>query len=245
MTLVNNLHSLQESALSKFIQHIPCPKCGSRDNCGEYDDHYWCFGCRYYKPKDDLNTLRMRKIPAQSKEITEDEYYLDVTKDIPKEPLSWLLSYGITLQEIADYNISWCPSQNLLVLLYLDSYWQARCFGNQKTKYLSKGNKPLTFYGYSDKLICTEDIISAIKVSRLSPDYCAVPLLGCSISNDFIQSLSGKFSEVIIWLDRDKAKESIKISRDLRQRGFNSRSIITSLDPKEYTVEQLRGFIND
>jgi hypothetical protein len=231
--------------MSKFIQHIPCPKCGSRDNCGEYDDHYWCFGCRYYKPKQDLKTLRERIMTTKSQEFKEDEYYLDTTYDIPKEPLSWLLSYGLTLQEIQDSNITWCPEHNYLVLLNLGTYWQARCFGNSKTKYMSKGTKPLTFYGFADKLICVEDIVSAIKLARLAPDYCAMPLLGCSMSEEFIQRLSGKFKEVIIWLDRDKAKESLKLSRDLRQRGFECRSIISSLDPKEYTIEEIKGFIND
>ena len=33
---------------SEFIQHEPCPKCGSRDNLARYDDgHAFCFGCNY------------------------------------------------------------------------------------------------------------------------------------------------------------------------------------------------------
>ena len=35
---------------SKFIHHSPCVECGSRDNCGVYDDgHTYCFGCQTYK----------------------------------------------------------------------------------------------------------------------------------------------------------------------------------------------------
>jgi hypothetical protein len=104
---------------------------------------------------------------------------------------------------------------------------------------LSKGIKPLTYFGYSDKLVCVEDVLSAIKISRLSPEFCAVPLLGCSISNEWIQSISNKFKEVVIWLDRDKAKDAVKISRDLRQRGFVSRVVISPLDPKEYSKGEL------
>jgi twinkle protein len=35
---------------SKFLYHSPCENCGSRDNCGVYDDgHTYCFGCTEYK----------------------------------------------------------------------------------------------------------------------------------------------------------------------------------------------------
>ena len=33
---------------SEFVQHEPCPECGSRDNLARYDDgHAYCFGCNY------------------------------------------------------------------------------------------------------------------------------------------------------------------------------------------------------
>ena len=32
---------------SKFLKHIPCPKCGSSDGNSLYDDgHTWCFICQ-------------------------------------------------------------------------------------------------------------------------------------------------------------------------------------------------------
>jgi len=35
---------------SKCIGHEPCPKCGSTDNLGRYDDgHGYCFGCGHYE----------------------------------------------------------------------------------------------------------------------------------------------------------------------------------------------------
>ena len=229
--------------MSKFIQHIPCPKCGSRDNCGEYDDHYWCFGCKYHKSKDDIGSVRSRYNQRSSERITEDPNSLDCIEEIPKQPLTWLMSYGITFKEISENNIMWCPSKEILVLLSKGTYWQGRCFGKQRVKYLSSGSKPLTIYGTGDILVCVEDILSAIKIARLSPHYCAVPLLGSSIPEDFITKLSGKYSEVLVWLDRDKAKQAVAISRDLKQRNFKSRSIISELDPKEYNVEQLKTLL--
>lgn len=35
---------------SRFVQHEPCPKCGSNDNLARYDDgHAYCFGCFHYE----------------------------------------------------------------------------------------------------------------------------------------------------------------------------------------------------
>lgn len=35
---------------SEFVQHEPCPACGSKDNLARYTDgHGYCFGCKYYE----------------------------------------------------------------------------------------------------------------------------------------------------------------------------------------------------
>ena len=44
----------QHKTESKFVGHEPCPKCGSKDNLGRYDDgHAFCYGCQYYEFADD------------------------------------------------------------------------------------------------------------------------------------------------------------------------------------------------
>lgn len=38
---------------SEFVQHEPCPACGSKDNLARYTDgHAYCFGCKYYETGD-------------------------------------------------------------------------------------------------------------------------------------------------------------------------------------------------
>jgi ribosomal protein S27AE len=229
--------------LSKFIQHTSCPKCGSRDNLAEYDDHVWCFGCKYYKTKDDIHTLRSRlsePVTTQSDEIS-----LNLTDDIPLVAKQWLLKYGITNEEICNNKIAWNPQNQILILHYTQNYWQGRCFGGQSQKYLSKGPKPLTIYGNGDTIVCVEDILSAIKIARLSPDYCATPLLGSSMSLETTQSLSERFKSILIWLDRDKAKDAIRIARNLKQRGINSDVVISPKDPKEYTKGELLTWLKN
>jgi hypothetical protein len=224
--------------MSHFLQHIPCPRCGSKNNFGEYTDHFWCFGCKYHKHKDDIASVKER-IRKSNVIKNPSDFSLNLTDDIPVKARQWLLKYGVSSQEITDFSIKWEQDTEILILLHTDIYWQGRCFGNQKVKYLSKGNKPLTYYGNGDKLVCVEDILSAIKISRASPEYCALPLLGCSLPNEWVQELSGKFTEVIVWLDRDKAKDAVKISKELRMKNFVSRVVISPLDPKEYSKGDL------
>ena len=52
-----------------FLKHLPCPNCGSKDNLAEYVDHFYCFGCKYWKAKNDLASIRNRLSPAVSAEI--------------------------------------------------------------------------------------------------------------------------------------------------------------------------------
>ena len=42
-----------ETAESEFVQHEPCPECGSDNNLARYSDgHGFCFGCNYYEHAD-------------------------------------------------------------------------------------------------------------------------------------------------------------------------------------------------
>jgi hypothetical protein len=170
---------------------------------------------------------------------------LVLTNDIPVKAKQWLLKYGITNEEIDKYKIAYNANSEILVLLFTQNYWQGRCFGNQYQKYLSKGNKPLTIYGNSDTIVCVEDVLSAIKIARLSPEFCATPLLGSSMSLETTQSLSERFKNIVIWLDRDKAKEAIRIARNLKQRGLLVEVVISPKDPKEYTKGELLTWLKN
>ena len=229
--------------MSSFIRHLPCKSCGSRDNLGEYTDHFCCFGCGFYEEKTDLMSLRERLAGTNYKPVYMES--LAFTKHIPKKAMKWLLQNRINLKEIEEYNILWCQDNETLILVHTDEYWQGRHFGNYGIKYLSKGRKPLTIYGDSDIIILVEDVLSAIKIARLSPEYCAMPLLGSSLSTEHEETLRNKFNTIHVWLDRDKAKQGIKISRNLKQKGITSRTIITDLDPKEYKEGEIQSWLKN
>ena len=225
--------------MSQFIKLGPCPHCGSKDNRAEYTNGFWCFGCSKYESKDDTKSIRQRVFNKNiSKDINND--IISTTQEIPMKAMQWLLKYNITLDEIKRYGIKWEPIRKLLVLIERKNYWQGRNFGFGKIKYMSSGNKPLTIYGKGDKLLVVEDVLSAIKIARLRQEgYCATPLLGSSMSKQAEQQLLKRYENISVWLDRDKAKNAIRIRNRLRSLGVSSRAIITPLDPKEYNRTEI------
>jgi len=231
--------------MSKFLRHKPCPKCGSKDNLGEYSDHYFCFGCKYYKLKDDLNSLR-NKVKQDRKVKDNTMQLIKTVKDIPRNAMKWLLSYGISKEEIDKYNIQWSPMNDLLVLIQNSNYWQGRSFRSFGPKYMSNGMKPLTIYGNGDKLVLVEDVLSAMKIARLKHEgYCASPLLGSTLSSVAEKEYLNKFSTIYVWLDRDKAINAIRIKNRLRSKGIISKAIVSPKDPKEYTKEELADWLKN
>lgn len=229
--------------MSKFLGHTACPKCGSRDNLGEYEDHFWCFGCKYHMRKTDTASLRLRL----NRHNTEEQSVMKLSniKELPRKAMEWLLSYGISQEEIDKYGIEWNVKEEMLVLLQTARYWQARTFNSRRPKYMSEGSKPLTIYGQGDTIVIVEDIISAIKIARLHDEYCACPVLGSSLSYDMENQIVGKYKKSAVWLDRDKAKNALRISRKLKQRGLESRVVVTDEDPKEYSKGEIRTWLRN
>lgn len=226
-----------------FIKHTNCPKCGSRDNLAEYTDGSYCFGCGYTKKNNDLNSVRdrLQSEPA----MLSNELNLSTTNDIPITPMKWLLQYGITQQDVDNYNIGWNNVHQMLVLVNTPSYYQARNFSGYGGKYVSKGHKPLIFYGNGAILVCVEDILSAIKIAKSNTNVSVVPLLGSVISLELTRTILERFKTVKVWLDRDKAIEAVKQTRNLKQKGIDSEAIITPKDPKEYSTGEINEWLKN
>ena len=230
--------------MSNFIKLGPCPYCGSRDNRAEYVNGYWCFGCSKLEVREDTQSLRDRLARKTIADSNLPAYLIDTITEIPQMAMKWLLKYNITMDEIKRYGIKWCPSKQLLVLLIRTDYWQGRNFGYGNQKYKSSGNKPLTIYGKGDILVVVEDVLSAIKIARLAYEgYSGFPLLGSSLSKQAESLLSKKYKKVYVWLDRDKAKQAVRIRNRLREIGIDSRAIVSPLDPKEYSKEELKEYL--
>ena len=227
--------------MSLFLGHLPCPKCGSKDNLGDYDDHQYCFGCGYYVKKTDTNSLRAR---INRPVILNELQGITTTTDIPQEAMQWLLKYNITQNEIDKYKIKWSNPSKVLVLIQTKDYWQGRNFGFGSQKYKSNGVKPLTIYGKGDTIILVEDVLSAIKIAR-TKDYSALPLLGSNLSKKIESNLADRYSKIYVWLDRDKARHAVQIKNRLRSLGITSKAVITPLDPNEYNETEINTWLRN
>lgn len=226
--------------MSKFLQFTPCEKCGSSDANAEYDDSYYCFSCNRYTPKLSLKRFKAIKEVKVCNGIS-------LEKQLAGGALKWLLGYGLTSNEIAQftyarervgkYGLMPC---DLLVLYSSKDYWCARNFG-KGAKYLTSGTKPFLKYGNNnDTLVFVEDIVSAVKVGR---QFTAVPMLGSMPSQDAASHLE-EYKNVFVWNDFDKAKDAVKTARNLSERlNKRVRCVISQKDPKEYSDSEISNYI--
>lgn len=225
-----------------FVGFEPCPSCGSRDNLSRWSDgHAWCFGCKRYEPPS-IQARILEKVTSESKLRSVPE---DTSKTLGAKGLIWLKKYGIMESELT--NFRWSDSRQWLIYLIDDNVWQARNFGDKGTKYYTSGliADVLHILGkdIDKEIILVEDVVSAIKVGR---HINTMPIFGSNIPLKQLIRLSKRFSDLGIWLDKDKAGESLKTARRASQLGFNStRSIITDLDPKEYSNEEIKKYLGN
>ena len=248
---------------ARFVRHLPCPQCGSKDNLGEWDDgHLYCFGCHYYVAGSASNRFeKHRADPAQTM-VKETSYFDppgDMSGTIGELGLQWLNQYELTVSDCAKYGIYWSEGKQQLIFLIMTggptgtmAGWQARNFRPGKPKYFTKikdhyrENVVVSFVqdpiGY---LVIVEDLISAIKLYNAG--LSSICLLGCILHKehrDEVLRLSHPEMTCISWLDSNKYDESVKISRQLNVMGIKCLPFYTNLDPKEYTYEEISSIID-
>lgn len=230
-----------------FIQNIACPKCQERgndkrgNNLAEYSSNFYCWSCGYYKDKNNLARFR----PINNVRVCNG---ITLENKLDRDHLKWLLGYNLTLEECKQFHSSHervvngrKSSCNLLVLACLNDYWIGRNF-NDGVKYVSSGNKPYLKYGINpDVLVFVEDVVSAVKVGRVAT---AVPMLGANILPNWWDNVK-EYKRVVIFGDRDKAKENVIASRKASEiLGRKVEVVITEKDPKEYSTEMLKELLN-
>jgi hypothetical protein len=241
--------------MSKFLYHEPCPYCGSKDNLAVYDDgHKFCFGCKY----QEQGTISIRKVfePLTSMPKNKD-FPWDAQKDSFRiDAFKWLLSCQINSAQRTEHNIQWSTSRQMLCwkiksIQGKELGWQGRCFASDaKTKYFISGEihadicllNPFNFNSSlsTKTVVLVEDYISAIRVSS---HYPCMPLFGCTCTLNTLTELLKHFNKLIVWLDSDKLDNARKIAQNASMMGFDSRVCYTSLDPKAYSNEEIKNYL--
>lgn len=219
-----------------FIQFHPCPKCGSKDNLAEYSENFHCFGCGYHKRKNTLDRVRRLNALGELK-IDDVSTGITLSKTLAIEAKKWLIGYGLTEAEMQQFRYDY--ENDVLYLFFSASYRVGRNFAKDtKTRYTSKGKKPVLSYGTGKTCVLVEDIISAIKVGR---QFTAIPMLGAKPTEEIIQALHS-YDEVVLWGDADKMRENIVVRNKLSERlGKQVKLCFTSLDPKVYSDKEVKN----
>jgi hypothetical protein len=191
---------------------------------------------------------------AQKTKFVKGNLPQDLSKDIPKEPYTWLKSYALTNEEISGNNIGWSEENSVLVFPFYGENnnvlcWQGRYFPARNPKVYTSGypdNHILLHVspsgGYSKRVIVVEDSVSAIKVSRVCD---STELLGSNLSKHKAVGLSKLYNHLTIWLDYDKIKEMVKFTEKYRCIYDKIDFIITKKDPKEYSTYEIKEILKN
>ncbi len=234
-----------------FSHHEPCPKCGSRDNLGRFSDGgAFCFGCHYVEKAD-------RTVwNVQCKENVGYPIPEDVGHDFSPACVEWLKSFHLDVPTAIQREMVWSPSREQLIY-QMGNVWQARNFNPErfkKSKNFTSGNVNECLHIYNNStssnpnrqyttLVVVEDPLSAIRIAGTGARSDAMPLLGSHLATARLMAIARLYSRLHIWLDSDKWKESVDISRRAIMIGTSSRSIYTKLDPKCYTNKEIEEIL--
>ena len=248
--------------MSTFLRHEACPNCKSSDALAVFDDgHKWCFSCNHYEPGEQSISDVRKRFDDRNPQANDTFLPADFDFNIPQEGIDWLRKYGMLHKEIINNRFGWSQdgiilkNKNIRIapMLVFPIYdevghllmWQGRNFGKEGPKYITRGAKDvLHILGQhieSDTIVLTEDLLSAIKVSRIAP---AMPLWGSFMSLELARRLSSRFSKAVLWLDKDKAQEAAKQAANashIFEKGCSS--IRTERDPKEYLTIQIEEYL--
>ena len=93
------------------------------------------------------------------------------------------------------------------------------------------------------RLVITEDVVSAIKVSKCGIH--TMPIFGTNIKSRWSQIRILNYQEVILWLDPDMYTKMIKESRVGVLNGIKTSCVLSKHDPKEQNYEEIRNYISN
>jgi DNA primase len=179
----------------------------------------------------------------------------DFTQDIPLEGRLWLYSNGITDTLKWKYNVGYSKRLRRVVMPVYNTqgdliWFQCRALvKGQKPKYLQpSGDKSSVVFqskteedkGTKGRVVVVEDIMSAIRVGEVVN---TISLLGTKADTNQINTLS-RFDNVITWLDSDRAgRHGSKTIRQAVGLLTNTQDIVTELDPKSYSNQQIETIL--
>jgi twinkle protein len=197
---------------SEFLQHEPCPSCGSKDNLARYTDgHAYCFGCEYYEHAKKLEEVMHSDLSnIEYRPIVSRKINLDTCKKYNYK----FATYNSQLVHVADYG------NNNFKLRFKDKTFA--WLGDAKQVGLFGEN---LFRDKGKRITIVEGELDCLSVSQVYGNQWPVVSLkngAHSAAKDVAKSLEflQGFTEVIICFDQDEpGKKAAKAVAELFQPG--------------------------
>lgn len=192
---------------SEFLQHEPCPKCGSSDALARYSDgHAHCFSCSYYEASPDTECKVTEKTKENNLIAVGESRALPSRKLTEETCKKWgytLSTYKGEPVQVANYR----DMNGVLIaqkLRFKDKKF--KCLGNMKEAGL---------YGQhlwrdgGKRVVITEGEIDALSVSQLQGNKWPVVSLpnGAQAAKKALQNSFewlDKFAEIVLLFDNDE-----------------------------------------
>lgn len=188
-------------------------------------------------------------------------------QDWPDHARAWLHAASINNDQLVELGAVWSPYMHRVVLplslLNGTAAWIARSTSGHggrrlRTKYLfpigMRKDLGAIYWpkgAYYDRVVLTEDPLSAFRVSQASSLTVGLAVLGTSLGRDAIVELARWHSEegveLVTWLDGDVygQRGARRIRQDLEQLGVPTQNIVTERDPKLYSDGEIRAILGD
>ena len=175
----------------------------------------------------------------------------DFVLEIPEAPYKWVRQY-LDPQELLEHFVGWSDQEQRLIFPVYDKrykllMWTGRYFGTVKgaPKYMTMGQRKEVIHvipsnEISENLVLTEDIVSAIKVSRACS---AMPLFGTNMPLEHARTLSKRFSGVYVWLDPDAKRQAFREALELSKFFERAKCIFSTNDPKAHTDLEISKYL--
>lgn len=236
----------------------PCPVCGSSDGVEYYSNGWYCFACSYNhksvssSPVNtdkraynlDHNTINLSDVPPLIQQLLYQKYFLDNYDHIVYQDSLRLYNSKTNQTDVygAYIGFPWYDNDGQCIAI------EYKALTNTSgPKNISIGSKTIV-YVYKEtegSTIITEDIISAIRVSKFGV---GIPLRGTSINDIILNKIKDYGPNFIIWLDGDEPgrKAAQKLYRHLKNwvsLDGQIQIIHTDKDPKCYNDNDIKTFL--
>jgi 5S rRNA maturation endonuclease (ribonuclease M5) len=150
----------------------------------------------------------------------------------------WLYKAGLSNSDIVRLRFYWCPDLERVVMPVYDGdtlvYWQARALDGRQPKYLNPKvdrSRLVAKFGDGPTLVLTEDILSAVKVARVTSTWAC---MGTNLSDPVLLQIAATNKPVAIMLDPDAGgvKGRQRMRKQLLSVGVDAQIVEVRKDPK-------------